>query len=206
MRTTVWVKQTETGVRVTKLPAKDHLQVWAEWDTASHAVIDKIDEQCRRINKGLVTLDHEKRRELIWKELLTGASWFDLQREAGDISQDQQTNYIDALEPKVANALVEILEETLFIGRKEEREILRQAIVLFKPNSGGLRNPHPTIKKYCDAAMFWEKFGLRAYSSLSDMPQEDYIRFKHMNQLEAERKEWEYKKMMQQHEQRAKQI
>ncbi len=89
--------------------------------------------------------------------------------------------------------LIRPLTKDLFIGPEEEKTLYKQGIVLFAEKSNGLKDPHPSIRQYCDLLMFWDKFGLNKFD-LEKLPQPEYLRLKHIAAIEVERRQFEMRK------------
>ena len=72
--------------------------------------------------------------------------------------------------PRIMGNLISCMEEHIFIQEKEKETILKQASLLFMPNSPGVTNAHEAISLYCSLSSFWDKFGLN-YFDLQKLPE-----------------------------------
>jgi len=184
MITRVWIKQLKDELDVVEKYQDGYEEVWVQWLTPTFEKIKRIESECIDLEG---KFDFYKREELIWKFLLKSASWFTVKRVRGKVSQDQLDNNVYNLQYKVYRELAKGIVEDLSIGEQEEREIGRQAAIIFNSKgSNVVRDACPAIQLYCEARMFWEKFGLNLID-LKKIPQSTVLRLKHIANLEVER-------------------
>lgn len=81
----------------------------------------------------------------------------------GDWMTKECFNRVMRLPAPLLSAFLDKYENEIRISEEEEREIQKQSIVLFSPNSGGIKDACEAVTLFCNLGNFWEKFGLNKW-------------------------------------------
>ncbi|GAG98907.1 unnamed protein product, partial [marine sediment metagenome] len=178
MKVDIWVLiEDNWKITVVDEATENYTHVWVRWGEPEHGVIDKIDDDSKvYVDEFRSRMDTFLEYELVWKRLLLEASWFSVEREGADLTEESWKQ-VCVLHPLVARRMISPITSQLFMGRTEELRIERDARQLFAKDSSGVRWPCSAVRKYCALQRAKEKLGLNLFE-IQKLPQALWLRLK----------------------------
>jgi len=128
--------------------------------------------------KSMVTDYNEMRRLTIKRNLIDWDIDIPIEREHGWLTPDCYSRVGSVFGP-LLEAFLDGFWSKVEVTADEEKQIDRQASILFSKNSRGVVDACEAIRMYCTMGTFSEKFGI-TYKDLPDLPFRDYVMLKIM--------------------------
>lgn len=152
-----------------------------------HFIFDKACRYLEKVGKNhneYVVDYNEMRRLSLKKNLVDWTLPIPIEREKGWLTSECYKRVCNVSAPLI-ESFIKGLWNTIEIDEEEEKNIGKQATILFRENSKGVSNACEAVKLYCAYGGFSEKFNF-SQQDIYNLPFRDYIRLKMMMDHENE--------------------
>lgn len=191
--TSVWVAH-HGSMRVPVPPdspdAVERVDAW--WKTMTFGDHEMLVKMCRvfidepRSRVRIPEVDYnEMRRLMVRLALLRWSLPVAIERGDHGWMDDASWRQVAAQPGPLVRCLLRKYEETLMLTDEEESDIMRQAVVLFNPDTPGVSNACEAVTLFCTLENYSSKFGLDA-DHLRRLPYREYLLLRRLISQENE--------------------